>query len=167
QNCFTVLSVFGGTRWVDVDQLSRLDYNGRDFTNGRVIDHTEMNGFGLRMGTEGRWKMAHGISVFGSLAGGLTYGRFHTTAFEDNLDSTIVITDISQSYDQAIANLETRLGMSATWRNVVVSAGYELNDWFGLAERSVFTGTTERGGLATISDDILLEGFFLQVAMGW
>ena len=167
QNSFTMLSIFGGARWVDVDQLYRFDYNGRDFTNGRIIDETKMNGFGLRLGSEGRWKMAGGFSAFGSLAGGLTYGRFRTTNFEDNLDSTIVVSNLSTQYDQAIATLETRAGVSATWRNVIVSAGYELNDWFGLAERSVFTGNTERGGLATISDDILLEGFFLQVAMGW
>lgn len=167
QNSFSLLSIFGGVRWVDLDELHRFTYNGRDFTNGRVIDQNKMSGVGLRMGSEGRWQMAKGISVFGSLAGGLTYGRFTSTTFEDNLDSAIVVTDVTNRFEQAVANLEARGGVSASWRNVLVSAGYELNNWFGVIDRTVFTGNVERGGLATISDDLLLEGLFVRVAMNW
>ena len=59
------------------------------------------------------------------------------------------------------------MGLGWNWRNVTLSGGYEMANWFGLADRSMFTDESQEATFASISNDVLLEGLFFQVALVW
>lgn len=160
QNKFAQLDVFGGVRYADIRQRFDYAYHGRDFTNGIIRDITNMDGFGLRLGSQGRWKMACGLSVFGNCALGMTYGRFDTSYYESNLDDTILLTSVTDDYDQAVASLDARLGLAYTLGWATVSAGYEMANWFNLSERAIFTDDIQESTYAPLAQDVLLEGLF-------
>jgi hypothetical protein len=162
---YATFTGFGGLRFIDFAQDFRYDYDGRDFTNGQIIDQTRMDGVGLRMGAEGRWRMAGGFSTFGRFAGGITYGRYETQYFEDNLNGNVLITQMRDQYEQAISSLDAAAGISWTYRAFQISAGYEMINWFNLSERGAFVDDIQEATYVPLSQDLLLEGFFLQLAL--
>lgn len=161
QNRFASVATFAGIRWVEIDQQMDLRYDGRDFDNGRIWDQTNMDGFGLRMGSQSTWHMAKGFSLFGSLAGGLTYGRHDMRFSESNIDETVSIVDVRDQYDEAVGSLEAMAGLNWTCRNVSVGLGYEMIKWFNVGERSMFVDNVREGAYASLSKDLLLEGLFV------
>ncbi len=165
QSRLALFSVFGGFRWIDFAQDFHYDYDGRDFTNGRIIDETRMDGFGLRMGGEGHWRWANGFSIFGNLAGGLTYGRYKTHFLEDNLDQNVLIVDARDRFEQAVASMEARAGIAWAWNAVTLRAGYEMINWFNLAERAAFVDDVQEATYVPLAQDVLLEGLFLQLTV--
>lgn len=162
---FATLSAFGGVRFVDFAQDFQYDYDGRDFINGRIIDRTRMDGVGLRLGSEGRWNLPRGLSLFGRFAGGITYGRYETQFFEDNLDGQVLITEMRDQYEQAISSLEAALGVSWQWKSLRISGGYEMINWFNLSERAGYVDDIQEATYIPLSQDMLLEGLFLQLAL--
>ena len=167
QNRFARLDAFAGVRWLDVRQRFRYDYNGRDFTNGIIDDVTQVEGLGLRLGSQGSWQLA-GFSLFGGVAVGMTFGEVESRFYESNLDDTIVITSIRDEYDQALASLEANVGVSRCLTDYLsISVGYEMSQWFNLSDRTVYTDDIQESTLAPLSQDILMEGLFARTDFVW
>ncbi len=154
------VKMFGGPRWATIDQQFNVAYDGRDFSNALVTHPVKMNAFGLRLGLEGQWDLGCGFSLFGRGAGSLMYGRFDTQLIETNLAGAQSIVSVRDDYDQAVPVLEVSAGLAWRCRNLELSAGYEMVDWFNAADRSAFIDGNAEGLYSPSSNDLLLEGLF-------
>lgn len=162
QNRFTDMRVFGGVRWSEIDRQSDVRYDGRDFVNALVAKDSKMRGAGLRMGTETSWLIANGFKLTGSVSGGLLFSETSTEYFETNFDDSVVLVDAMHNQDGSTPFLECSAGIG--WQNEAVSVlvGYELQNWFGLHERSMFVDDIHEATFANISEDLLLSGLFVR-----
>jgi hypothetical protein len=167
RNRFSDVRIFGGVRLADIDQALRVDYDGRDFVSGVVSSQMRMDGFGLRVGAEGTWRMSHGFGVFGRAGGGLVLGRFRSSLFESNLNGAQLITVVDDDYHQAVPELDLAGGVSWSWNGLSLAAGYEMTDWFNLSNRAAFIDDIHEGLYGPFNADILLEGLFARIAYSY
>ena len=167
QNKFTEMRIFGGVRWSEIDRQIDVRYDGRDFVNALVAKQSTMRGAGLRMGTQASWLVANGFQLMGSISGGILFSETSTDYFETNFDDTVVLVDVAHSQDGSTPFLECSAGIG--WQNEIVSlvVGYELQNWFGLHERSMFVDDIHEATFAGISEDILLSGLFVRSSIMW
>ena len=156
---------FGGLRWANIDQNLNVRYDGRDFTNGVVDNNLTMNGFGFRLGMDGYWHLGHGWSLFGRGAGSVMYGKFQSRLLETNFDGADTIVNVRDDYTQAVPVLETAMGAAWQYESFQFAAGYELNNWFNLGNRSMFPDNAHEGAYAPASNSVLLNGFFLRCSV--
>ena len=167
KGCAVAVDLFAGLRWADISHELRADYNGRDFVNGVLSNTADVNAFGLRTGTDGRWFLNSKWSGFASTAVAAMYGDFNLHRFESNISGTQIEVDFHDSYTQPIFNIETAIGISYCLRSVRISGGYELNVWTNLGDSLRFVDDIEEGGLAAMPGDLLLEGFFCRLEKTW
>jgi hypothetical protein len=164
QSCPVALRWFGGLRWSDVEQDFQAAYDGYDFDDSVYRNRTNMTGFGLRLGAESQWRWNANWSLFGSAAGSVLYGRFHTQMLETNVGGADTIVDVRDDYRQAVPVLEAAVGVAWNRGPVQIRAGYEMANWFNLADRSLFPDDVHEGAYAPLAEDVLLEGLFLRLA---
>ncbi len=164
-NRFAAVQLLGGLRWSDINQGLRYEYNGRDFANGAIDNPVSMQGFGVRLGAAGYWQLPRGFSLFARGAGTLSYGKFQMRLLETNLAGADTIVDVTDEYQQAVPALEAAVG--ASWRDerFEFSGGYELTNWFNLADRTMFVDNVHEGAYSPDSMDLLLDGFFVRGGM--
>jgi hypothetical protein len=163
RHCAATVQLFGGVRWAEIDQAFRVNYDGDDFTNGQFSDVSSMSAFGLRMGAEGQWHLNSSWSLFGSAAASILYGRFQTELMETDRDGADTIVDIRDAFGQAVPVLEAAAGVAWTRGPWQVRGGYELVNWFNLADRSMFPDNTHEGLYTPLSPDVLLDGLFVRL----
>lgn len=156
---------FGGLRWANIDQNLNVRYDGRDFDNAVVDNNLKMNGFGFRLGMDGYWHLGHGWSLFGRGAGSVMYGRFQSRLLETNFDGADTVVNVTDDYTQAVPVLETSMGTAWQYESFQFAAGYELNNWFDLGNRSMFPDNAHEGAYAPGSNSVLLHGFFLRCSV--
>ena len=142
-------------------------YDGRDFVNALVSKQSQMHGAGLRMGTEASWLIAHGFHFVGSVSGGLLFSETTTDYFETNFDDTVTLVDVSHGQDGSTPFLECSAGFGWQRNGFSVLVGYELQNWFGLHDRSMFVDDIHEATFANISEDILLSGLTVRTAYRW
>ena len=159
------LRVFAGLRFADIEENLIFDYDGRDFTNGRITNPVNLNGFGIRSGLEGRWDMFERLSLFGRAAVSVMFANITSRLTETDFAGAVVIADEVDEYDQALPVLEAMLGAAYHFDRFEVSGGYELSNWFNLGERATFNDDANEGNYGPFSTDLLLEGFVLQLTM--
>ena len=164
-NCWAAFRVFGGFRWAIIDQDFNVTYSGGDFEeydNQTVSTPSKMDGYGLRIGGEGHWKLGRGWSLFGRSAGSVLGGQFENRYLERD-DTFGLLTDIRDHVTQAVPVMEVAMGLGyrkGTWE---FALGYELATWFNMADRFSLTNA----GLASApssdnTSDLLIDGLFLQ-----
>lgn len=156
------MQVFGGLRWADIDQTFQVAYDGNAFTDALYRNATSMTGFGVRLGAESQWHLNSSWSLFGNAAGSILYGRFRTHLLETNFAGTQTVVDVRDDYDQAVPVLDAALGVAWNRGPVQIRGGYELANWFNLADRSMFPDETHEGAYAPLSNDVLLDGLFVR-----
>lgn len=179
--------LFGGFRWAMMDRDLDIVYDGRDYFNGMIDNPTTMDGYGIRVGAEGRWALPWGLSLFARGAGSVLAGKF-TTHFKETDDGTgwygpdhEVLVDVWQSNTRAVPVLETAAGVGWCCGNWEISAGYELAAWFNMSERLVFHDggphgpppwyppyepwEADEGSFSLATQDLLLDGFFLRLSL--
>lgn len=156
------LQVFGGLRWADIDQAFQVAYDGDEFVDGLYRNATSMTGFGLRLGAESQWHLNSSWSLFGNAAGSILHGRFHTHLLQTDFAGTETIVDVRDDYGQAIPVIEGAVGVAWNRGPVQIRGGYEMADWFNLADRSMFPDDTHEGVYAPQSNDVLLDGLFVR-----
>lgn len=164
QSCPVAVQWFGGLRWATVDQDFQATYDGEDFDNGVCRQSTGMTGFGLRLGAESQWRWNANWGLFGSAAGSVLYGRFHSHMRETNVDGADTVVDVRDDYGQAVPVIEAAVGVAWNRGPVEIRGGYEIANWFNLADRSMFPDSVHEGAYAPSSGDVLLEGLFLRFA---
>ncbi len=152
------MRIFAGFRWAIIDQEFNLAHSYRDAFNqsvtGRIENPTRLDGYGIRVGAEGRWKSCAGLSLFARGAGSVLVGRFNTMQREvDQSEGTII--NFSETYTQAVPVIEVAAGAAWQRGNWEIAGGYELATWFNMAE----VGRT--------SYDLILDGFFARASYGY
>lgn len=163
-NRVAAIQFLGGLRWASIDQDLRIDYDGDDFTNAQVFNAGRMDGFGVRLGALGQWRLSHGLSLFARGAGTLAYGKFENQLLETNLGGVDTIGDVSDRYEQALPAIEAAVGL--TWRCdwIELACGYELTNWFDLSDRSMFVDSAHEGAYSPSSTNLLLDGVFARMS---
>jgi len=164
---FATVDLFGGLRWANIDHELNVEYNGRDFVNGRISDQMNVDAFGLFVGGEAHWRMASGWSLFGRSSVAAMYGKIRNTRQETNLNDIEQLVDFEDEYVEAIFNIDTRFGLAKTTGPVQLRAGYDVNVWTGIGDRIRFSDDIEEAAFSPASGDLLLEGFFFQAAYVW
>lgn len=165
QGTFSDIRVFGGVRWANIEQNMRVNYDGRDFVLAEVLKQSDVEGAGLRMGTESTWRMAGGFKMYGQLSGGILLSELNTLHQETNFAGADVLVNISDGRDRAIPFLDVSaaIGWDSDFASILV--GYEMENWFGLHDRSMFVDDIHEATFATISEDILLSGLFVRATI--
>jgi len=162
QGCPVTMQIFGGLRWADIDQTFQVVYDGDDFVDALCRNATSMTGFGLRLGAESHWRLNSSWSLFGSAAGSILYGRFHTHLLETNTAGADTIVDVRDDYGQAVPVLDAAVGVAWNRGPVQIRGGYEMANWFNLADRSMFPDERHEGAYAPQANDVLLDGLFVR-----
>ena len=160
---FTRTQIFGGIRWADIGQLSSVRYDGRDFTNALVEKASSVEGAGIRMGAASDWLLAKGFRLHGQISGGVLFSEINSRHLETNFDDVVTLVDVFDGRDGALPFLHTAVGVGWQHRFVSILLGYELENWFGLHDRSMFVDDIHEATYATISEDVLLSGLFVNM----
>jgi hypothetical protein len=165
RSCPVTVQIFGGLRWADIDQALRVAYDGRDFIDGQFSDVSSMTAFGLRLGAESQWRLNSSWSLFGNAAGSILYGRYHTALLETNrtgMAGMETVVDVRDDYDQAVPVIDAAVGVAWNRGPWEIRGGYELANWFNLADRSMFPSFQHEGVYTPQSQDVLLDGLFVR-----
>jgi Legionella pneumophila major outer membrane protein precursor len=163
--------LFGGLRFADVTQAMTVDYNGRDFNNGRAKIDTGFSGFGPRMGLEARLMLGQDFSLFGKGSGSLLRGKLSTSYAETDNNGADLVAQIAQSRDQQIVPV-VDLSVGLSWQpqisknaNLHFAVGYEYQQWFRVTDTIRFVNSSSPGIFSETSNDLSLHGFFLQLGL--
>jgi hypothetical protein len=165
------LRLFGGFRWAIIDQrlnqAYEFDVNGADVA-GSSVAKINMSGYGLRLGSEGRWGIGRGFSLFGKGAVSVLSGHFSHSSYETWTRTGVAdpaVIDLRENTTQIVPVLEAAAGVNWTWNQVEITAGYELAGWLNMANRYNINSPVGNGfAAAPSSNDLLLDGLFLRLA---
>lgn len=157
----------GGTRWATVDQSLQAFYFGGDADGARVRSRIEFDGAGLTMGGQGDWILGRGFRLFGRARGSLLVGDFCTRVRETNHAGLTLNADVRDHSVETVPVLELATGVSWEYRNFKASIGYEIANWFNLADSPTFVDDFAEGKLGRRRSDVSLEGIFFQLGLAY
>ena len=163
-NDFTAFRCFAGLSWIDTDQQLLINYDGNDFNNSVVLDHQKDTGFGIRVGGEGHWDLNCRWSAFARIDGRVMFTNTSLRLLETNNAGADVIVDVTDRFTTPVANLGAAVGIAYYVHAWELSGGYELANWFSLGTRTGFDDA-HVGAYDPVSNDILLDGFFLSASL--
>ena len=163
---FTV-RVFGGGRFAWIKQSLNVLYNGGDATNAFVASPIKFNGAGLRVGGEGYWNFWRGFSLFARAGASLLEGNFHTSLLETNNNGGTINVNVSDSFENMVPVAELGLGVAWHYRNIFVTASYEMTNWFNMVDSPSFVDDTDQGKMARRQSDLSLQGLAVRMGMSF
>jgi hypothetical protein len=156
---------FGGLRWAmtseDIDEkfVPAIAFPGSSPLYDAYGNHSTMNAFGIRIGSECRWKLGDtNLSLFGRAAASVLVGDFQNA--ETILDNEGNMVSASHGDIHAVPVLETAAGIAWQARNWEFAGGYELAAWLNqssIQDEGVFSPSTSYSTM-------LLDGFFFRAA---
>ena len=158
------ITVFGGFRWMDTNQILDTSYDGIDFNDGSVVQQNQSALFGLRLGSLGRYDISDRYYIFGSMEATLAYGRHSLSLQETNNSGGTLLVDVQDSYSQAHLLAEASFGAGLVLGEYDLRLGYELNFWGGMASRLVFLDDTHEAMFSHQTEDIMLDGVFIRLS---
>lgn len=160
---WTKIRLYSGIRLADIDQSVSANYQGRLADNAFAESRSEFVGAGPILGTELRWKLGAGLSLFGRGHGGLIFGRNRSSLIESNNGGATLYTDLGEVYRPVVPVIGLALGASWCYNGLTISAGYQAINWFGLIQRSALVDDFSEGKILPRSSDLSLDGFFFQL----
>jgi len=163
----TALRLFGGPRFARIDQNFNAFYNGIDANRDQVTSRLNFDGYGLRLGGEGHWKVWRGLGLYGRAAGSLVVGDFGVCLTETNNAGATRIANVHESFQKVVPVLELSAGVAWQWRNWRFSAGYEVTNWFGLVDTPDFADDVHQGKYLRRSSDLSLDGLAIKAELGF
>jgi len=163
-DCFTFKLSFGG-RYVDMDQTLQAFYFGNDANGANVRSHVCLNGYGLTVGGQGDWVFWRGFRFFGRARGSLILADFDNSLLETNNGGRTVNANVTESYRQVVPVIEMASGIAWEYRNLRVSVGYELANWFNVVDSPMFIDDFAEGKLGRRKSDLSLEGVAFQLGL--
>lgn len=158
------IRLFGGFRWAIIDQQLAQAWTGvaggwGAGGTGASLGTVNMDGYGLRLGSEGRLNLPSGISLFGKGSASVLSGHFQYNVAEVNVDGGGAVTTLvaTEATTQAVPVLEAAMGVAWTRNQLEVSLGYELSAWFNMGNRYTLGGPP-------VSNNLLMDGLFVRAA---
>ncbi|MBC8870436.1 MAG: hypothetical protein H8E44_13520 [Planctomycetes bacterium] len=165
------LRLSGGGRAADVGQSFQVTYTGGDFqTAFSPFQETEYTGGGLIMGTDLRWYVLPSLTFDIGAKGGLLVGTMQTRTFIPD-DEPGVPTDVR--YDETRLTPIVEMTAAVTYRGQFrrvqwdASAGYQLTNWFNVADSRVFSDSHMEGQNVHLLNDLAIDGFYARVGFGF
>jgi hypothetical protein len=153
-----------GLRFASIHENLNVLYNGMLADNAFTQSQSNFTGAGPLFGTEMRWKLGRGFSLFGGANCGLVYGNVRALQVETNNGGATQYADVTDVSRQMIPFAGCSIGVSWEYRGVTIRAGYEAVNWFGLIERVTLSNDFSEGKLIPQQNDLSIDGFFLQMA---
>lgn len=161
------IRLFGGFRAATIEQNFGVRYVGGTIIGERVQhQNTQVDGYGLRAGAETHWQLGRGWSLFGRAAGSVLVGQFSILYTEDESGfGGQGNVDVTYRYYDVLPMLDAAAGVSWQTGRLTWQAGYELTAALNLDKPVNFSGaeTINRGQMANVGNDLVLEGFFARM----
>lgn len=155
---------FMGLRGAWIDQHFHIHYDLAT-TPGITLKTkalSDFSGGGLRVGTDFRFTLLGGWSLYGLASGSLLYG-FYDAKFVAKSDD-VTAAKAKDGFRQAAANAQLEMGFR--WDSYFhkdryhlgLYAGWEQNIWFGANKMNHFFGSLGEGNLEQMNGDLTLSG---------
>lgn len=157
--------MFGGLRAAWIDQKFSALYDGGAASQDQVRQVLLFDGWGMRLGSEGRWELSNGFSVFTRASGSLLVGDFRLHLSETNNLGGTPLVSLEEKFEHLVPVFEAAAGLAWQWNNVHVSGGYEFVNWFDMVQwRDQVDDFNEAKGTNRMGN-LGLDGFFLRIGL--
>ena len=157
------LRFLGGVRLASVDQAFNAFYDGGNAIRATAAMQSDFDGVGPQIGGSGTWHVGNGFSVFGRARASLLYGEIHSRYRETDRNGLALLADVSTNTSRAVPTLDLGVGMSYCFRNMQVTVGYEINQWFQISEVPQFLDDVAVGKYMARQSSLSLDGVFFRV----
>lgn len=161
----TEYRVFTGVRMVDIGQLFSTTFDGLDAHQAIASNRSCMQGGGLTLGGEARWRFSHSFGAFARGRGSLVVGDYCVSAFESDFAGNVINTDVTDHFMKTVPVLDLAAGLSWQRRNWRASVGYELSQWFNQTESITFLDDFATGKYIRRQSDLSFEAITFQLAV--
>jgi hypothetical protein len=153
---------FGGGRFAHIDQNFTAFYDGCDANQDVVARRLHFNGGGFRAGADAVQNLFWGLNFFGRASAGLVGGEFHSTLIETNNAGANTLTNFIDRFEKVVPVAEMTMGLGWQYRNLLLIAGYQYINWFGLVNVPTFVNDAHQGKFVRQTSDLSLEGLILR-----
>jgi len=161
------LRVLAGVRFASIAQDLGVTYNGLDANGATYRQKLNLDGAGPTLGGEATFNLGSGVSLFGRGRGSLIYGNLRSSTLETNNNGQTLNTNVADKYTQVIPMAQIGCGMSYHFRNVSLSAGYEVTNYFNLIDSPRFVDDFSEGKYVHRTSDLSIGGLFLQLGLAY
>ena len=161
------LRVLAGVRLTSIVQDLGVTYDGMDANRASYRQKLNLDGAGPTLGGEATFNLGSGFNLFGRGRGGLIYGNLRSDTQEANNGGQTVNTNVQDKYTQIIPMAQVGVGMGFHFRNVTLSAGYEVTNYFNLIDSPRFVDDFSEGKFVHRTSDLSIGGLFLQLGLAY
>lgn len=167
---------FGGFRWGQIDQSTFTRYQVADNNGNLDLDQilivTDMEGWGLRGGSELWWDFAPGFSLYSRGGLSLLHAEFKNRRREmltQGINQTSVgVIDFRNNFEDIVTIAELAVALEYCYRNLRIACGYEFNTWFNVVNDARFVNDTITRREQVIDIDrgsISFQGIFAEATL--
>ena len=164
------LRTLGGIRLASLDFDYGSRYDGGQAQSAMVTNRSAFDGAGPTAGLEAQWTLGRGLGLIGRTRGGLLYGDFSSEVVETNgvanaVLPPAVLTNLGDDFSGVTPFLSVALGGSWQWRNIHLTAGYEVTHYFGVASQPVLVDDFAEGKYVRKRNDFSFDGVFFRLGV--
>lgn len=162
-----LLRLFGGGRWVFIDQAFDVFYNGGDALNAKVSMPVDFDGGGLRAGGQIDWKCYYGFRPYCRGSYSLLLGNFETINNETTNFGATTNARVADNSRQMVPVLELGAGLAWEYKHLRVSVGYEMVNYFNMVQGIEFVDDMHQGKFERRVGDLSLVGMNVQAGLSF
>ncbi|MBL8792633.1 MAG: hypothetical protein JNM56_01880, partial [Planctomycetia bacterium] len=153
----------GGARVAWIRQDFSALYDGQSANLAFVSSPIEFDGYGLRVGGEGEWKLGEHLRLFAKAFGSLVVGDFDTSLLETNGQGVTTNVSLSDHYRKVVPVCELGLGLGWQAEAFRFRVGYELTNWIGLVDSPDLVYDAFSSKPSRRTSDLSIDGLSLEV----
>jgi Legionella pneumophila major outer membrane protein precursor len=161
------LRLFGGVRLATIRQTLEATYSGRDADAAGIDWRAQYDGAGPIFGADTWLGMGDGFGLFGRATAGMLTGTMRSPFSETNNGGATLYADLRDRYALTVPVVSLGVGISYEYRGVYLRAGYEVTNFIGLFERPAFVDDFAQGKIVRQSNNLALDGFFIQLGLSF
>ncbi|HEX3150172.1 MAG TPA: Lpg1974 family pore-forming outer membrane protein [Gemmataceae bacterium] len=161
------LRFFGGVRLATIRQTLEATYSGRDADAAAIDLRSQYDGAGPLFGAESWLGLGDGLGLFGRATAGMLTGTMRTPFSETNNGGATLYADLRDRFALTVPVVTLGVGISYEYRGVFVRLGYEVTNFIGLFERPTFVDDFAQGKIVRQSNNLALDGFFIQLGLSF
>lgn len=166
-DCSTAIRFFGGFRYAEIDQLFSARYE-RPGNIDDVFQSHNTEAYGIRIGVEGTRHVSYGLQLFARMGVSVLAAdvNYHLLELNGNAAQNPVEVDLTDNYWMGVPVLEAAGGVEWCMGPYSLAAGYELTNWFNLAQSQRNTPVDANRSFVFTKEnsDVLLEGIYVRAA---
>ena len=156
---------FGGLRFAEIRQSFVARYDGLDARSAKVETGSRFEGFGPTLGGEAVLAANRGIHFYMRASGGLLVGDSFNSWVETNDNGTNTYVNAPYDVRKLVPFASLGVGLGWQYRTVSIRFGYDVTQWFGVAERIRLSSDVAQGAINTRPGNVSVDAFFAQFAL--